>query len=451
MASAADPAAGESDAAWLAALLARNAGCAYLRAHGSPTDLAAYRRQLPLVDYEGLERDWMPRLRAGEAYVLFGGRPCAFELTGGSSGGAKLIPYSVEGHADFQAAVAPWLGGTVSAHGITGRVYLSLSPATRAPMEIGGIPVGLPDGAYLGEQWGAWVAQHSAVPLDLMQERSIDAWRERTLRALREARDLQLISVWSPSFLLRLLDDLPDPRELWPQLKVVSCWASAASRALADELRARLPHAHLQPKGLLSTECVVSVPDAQDRAVLNPHGFFEFEHEGELLLAGELEPGADYAVIATTASGLYRYRTGDLVRCEGYTDAGRPVLEFLGRCGVTSDLVGEKLVEPFVNDVLHDVRGFRFLAPLQAEDGYALVTERDTPVDLAAIEQRLAANPQYAYARKLGQLQPLRRLPVAGLYDRYVAHQVRRGVRLADVKPLALMADMAWIESTEGA
>src|SRR5256885_4455116 len=91
------------------------------------------------------------------------------------------------------------------------------------------------------------------------------------------------------------------PIYLWPRLKLVSCWASGASKPFADEVAARLPHAHLQPKGLVSTETVVTVPDADDRPVLTEHGFFEFEREGRLYLADELLEGDVYEVVATTA------------------------------------------------------------------------------------------------------------------------------------------------------
>ena len=100
---------------------------------------------------------------------------------------------------------------------------------------------------------------------------------------LTVAGDLELISVWSPTFLLRLIEAIEDPSSLWPRLRVVSCWASGASKPFADGLAARLPHAHLQPKGLLSTEAVVTVPDGHDRPALVDCGFFEFEREGRLL------------------------------------------------------------------------------------------------------------------------------------------------------------------------
>jgi hypothetical protein len=436
---------GRDQPAWLDAVLARNAPAAYLRRFGSPTSLQAFRESIPTTTHDALA-PWLDRVAGGEPDVLFVGRPCAYECTGGSSGGSKLIPYTTEGLAAFEAALAPWLADVVSRFGVSGSVYLATSPATRPAQQIGDTPLGLPDGAYLGARWGEWVARHSAVPLDVARETSVEVWRERTLTSLAAAHDLEMVSVWSPTFLLQLLDDLPDAREMWPRLKLVSCWTAGASRRTAAELRARLPHAHLQPKGLMSTECVVTVPDTRDRPALNTHGFFEFERDSHILLAEDLEQGAQYEVIATTASGLYRYRTGDLVLCKGFADAVTPVLEFQGRTGIVSDLVGEKLVEAFAQDALDVVPGWTFLTVQPGGTGYAVVTEAGTPVDLATIDARLKRNPQYAYAALLNQLKPLVHRPVERLYDRFVNFRLAQGARLADIKLLALIPEAGWIE-----
>jgi len=377
---------------WLRSMLARNAHCAYLR--GRSFD------ELPIVTYDDL-LPWLERVWDGEPDVLFDGRPVAYERTSGSSGASKLIPYSAEGLRDIQRAIEPWL----ARHPVTGSVYMSISPATRPAESVGGIPVGLPDSAY--------VSVRSAVPPEVGSITDVAQWRAETLRYLKAARDLEIISVWSPTFLLRLLDDIDDPVRTWPRLKLVSCWASAASKPYAEELAARLPHARIEPKGLMSTECIVTIPDENGRPALNPHGTFELERVDH----------DTYEVIATTANGLYRYRTGDLVRSD---------FEFAGRAGVVSDLVGEKLTEPFVARCLRDVAGF--LAP--DGNGYRLVTE--VPVDVVEIERRLCENPQYAYARRLGQLAPLRL--TRGSWDAHAAAQMERGARLGDVKPIVILS-----------
>ena len=434
-----------ASALWLQDVLARNSGTAYLLQYGAPLTLQAFRENVPVVSYDDLI-PWLDRISSGASDVLFAGRPIAFERTGGSSGAAKLIPYSAGGLRDFQRSVAPWFADVVTTHRITGRAYFSISPATRPATSIAGIPVGLPDGAYLGEAASAALAKMTAVPFDVASISDVGRWREETLRHLTAARDLELLSVWSPTFLLQLLDHIRDPRTLWPRLKVVSCWASGASRPFAEEVSARLPQAHLQPKGLLSTETVVTVPDAFDRPALTPHGFFEFEREGRLFLSHELRAGNVYEVIATTASGLYRYRTSDLVRYDGCGQSGQPVLEFVGRGALVSDLVGEKLTEPFVASCLEQLPGFRLLVPDAETNGYVLVAEAGVAVDIAAIERRLCDNPQYAYARRMEQLEPLRLLSVTRLFDRYAQAHVALGARLGDVKPAVLRNERIWLD-----
>jgi hypothetical protein len=430
---------------WLLTTLANNAGTSYLRNFGSPLTLETFRHNVPVTSYEAL-LPWLDRIRDDESDVLFAGRPIAFERTGGSTGGMKLIPYSAEGLRDFQRSLFPWLEQVMKTCAITGHAYFSISPATRSPQSIGGIPLGLPDGAYLGDTGAALISQMTAVPFEVASIVDVDRWREETLRHLAAARDLELISVWSPTFLLTLLDHLGDPQQLWPRLKLVSCWADATSKPFAEELARRLPQARLQPKGLLSTECVVTVPDEHDRPVLTQHGFFEFERGGRLFLSHELITGDVYEVIATTASGLYRYRTSDLVRYDGLAACGGPILAFVGRGGLVSDLVGEKLTEPFVAGCLNDVSGFRLLVPDAQRVGYVLITEKDVAISLDDIEQRLRRNPQYAYARRLGQLQPLRLLRVAKPFERYTDAQIKRGVRLGDVKPAVLRNERDWLD-----
>jgi hypothetical protein len=393
---------------WLARVLDRNANTVYLRSFGSPRTQQAFRERVPMVGYEDV-RPWIDRIALGAADVLFAGRPVAYERTGGSAGRAKLIAYSSEGLEDFGRALLPWLAQESRKHRISGRAYFAISPATRPPESIRGISVGLLDGAYLGDAVAVHLAEVTAVPFEVALVQEVDRWRAQTLSYLHAATDLELISVWSPTFLLRLLEDVPDPVSTWPRLKLVSCWASGASWPFARALAARLPHASLQPKGLLSTECVVTVPDPQDRPVLSSHGFFEFE------------------------------------RFEGLATSGRPILEFIGRGALVCDLVGEKLTEPFVAACLADVPGFRLLLPAAEGDGYVLASEAGSKPNVDRIEQRLCGNPQYAYARKLSQLKALRLMEVEHLFDRYVEAQVGRGVRLADVKPVALRNERTWI------
>lgn len=430
---------------WLSQLLSRNADTAYLRTFGCLRTLQDFRDRVPTCDYDDV-LPYLERVQAGERDVLFAGPPIAYERTGGSSGGAKLIPYSREGLFDFQACIVPWLARTVKRYAITGQAYFSISPATRQAENIGPVPVGLSDADYLGERAGRALAAMTAVPLEVGAISDLRRWREATIAHLKAARNLELISVWSPTFLLRLLEDIPDVKALWPRLKVISCWASGPARRYADQLGRLLPQAEIQPKGLLSTEAIITVPDVDAKPVLVGRGFVEFALGDRLLLEDELSLGAEYEVVVTTASGLYRYRTGDRVRFDGRNGSGRPILEFVGRDALTCDLVGEKLTENFVARCMDSIPGFAMLVPDLSNPGYVLVCEQaPTPVQIGSFEGRLHANPQYDYARKLGQLAPLRVLVHPSAFAVVERVMLAKGTRLGDIKPITLRKDAHWL------
>jgi hypothetical protein len=482
---------------WLFNCLHRNRATHYGEQYHFDTirSIQDFRERVPVISYEDVE-PYIQRMSDGDADVLFAGLPIAFERTGGSTGGSKLIPYSAHSLKDFQAALLPWLGNSIRQFGImSGTAYFSISPATRqAEVSAGGTAIGLPDGAYLGADALAEFVQISAVPAWAGSLHDVAEWQLATLYWLLRRKDLALISVWSPSFMLTLLDALqgrreelagllqyggvlsghalsPDPvalarlarftvggdtRCLWPNLKLVSCWADASSQPFFAELSQRLSHAAFQGKGLLSTEGVVTVPDCAGRPVLAPDsGFFEFQSSnGELCLGHELIGGEQYEVVMTTSGGLYRYRTSDSVICEGLAD-DIPILRFSGRKGLISDIVGEKLDEGFVLSCLEDIPGFRMLVPVRTPgSGYALVVDDQyqhaSTALISIVEARLFKNPQYAYARRIGQLGELSLYKAAHPLAKYVGRLVAAGARLGDLKVTALRAETDWLETFSG-
>jgi hypothetical protein len=430
---------------WLSAMLKRNMGVDYLDRHGNPLTLQSFRDNIPLCDYDDL-LPYIERLKGGESDVIFRGKPVAYERTGGSTGGVKLIPYSRDGLLDFQRCTVPWLARTTRTHGITGLTYFSTSPSTRKPEFIDSIPIGLPDAAYLGEQAAHILAQQAAVPFAVGNLTDVADWRQQTIAHLKAASNLELISVWSPTFLLRLLEEIPDPQRCWPQLKLISCWASGSARRYAEQLQILFPHVTIQPKGLLSTEAVVTVPDHSGKPVLSSYNFVEFAQGSNILLDDELSLHATYEVVITTASGLYRYKTGDRVRFEGRNENGLAVLEFMGRDSLSSDMVGEKLTEAFVSKCIQALPGFALLVPDVASTGYVLISDqmRDT-MQLTELEMQLSINPQYAYARKIGQLAPLRALTRTNALAFLEQTLMERGTRMGDIKPLALRSESFWL------
>jgi hypothetical protein len=469
-------------------IIKQNQSCAYGLAHQfskieSPVD---YAREVPISTYE-LLASWITRVADGDADVLTTQSVIAFEETGGSSVGRKLIPYTASALEAFQLGLLPWLDDLFIHHpGIAnGRFYWAISPACRPLRSTnGGISVGLPgDAAYFGNEVGAAVSEALAVSTQVSQITDFEEWRDTTLLQLLSCEELTFISVWSPTFLTELLKhasenrnklvrklthraglveqalgkSVPDYQEIWPNLRVISCWDQASSKEQANFLRKQFPKVTVQGKGLLATEGLVTIPlHGYEYPVLAlESGFFEFmDSEGTTLLADQLQIDRHYQLIVTFSSGLYRYAIGDEVRVRGFAKK-TPMLEFMGRNNSSSDLCGEKLSDAFVTKRLSNlVQDFAMLAPALPTStgalGYVLLMDHLGKTNFDAdqladqLERNLLDNPQYAYARRLGQLKAVKPILCRNPLSSWLEHRVSQGQRLGDIKVPALLTTADW-------
>lgn len=402
-------------------------------------DLAGFQATVPVVDHDAL-RPWIDRIAAGEPGVLSAEPVEMLERTGGSSGADKLVPYTARVRREFAQAVGAWM---VDLHrsvpGLMGtRSYWSISRAVRrAERTAGGLRVGLDDDAeYFGPVARWAVSRMMAVPGSVARSVDMEAWRAETCRHLLEAEDLGLISVWSPTFLTRLLEWLAAHGEalegqlsrpawrrlqaartsdglhgptLWPRLQVVSAWADGFAASQAPALQAAFPGVAFQPKGVLATEGVVSIPLwGEEGGVLALHAHLLELREvesGRFLWPHQVERGMVVQPLLSTGGGLLRYALPDALEVVGHWRKA-PRVRLLGRLDRGSDLVGEKLTQAFVHDALAPlVQGSRFamLLPRAEPPGYVLLVDRDPPSE-AAVDAALSRTYHYRYARELGQL-----------------------------------------------
>lgn len=411
-------------------ILRANAGTEYGRRHGfaSIADAAGYAARVPVSHHAALEGD-VGRAARGASGVLTAEPVICVELTGGSSGANKLVPYTRGLLREFSAATLPWTFDLLRARPAlrNGRAYWAVTPPARAASRTdGGIPVGLDhDSDYFPAFARALLDRVVGTPRVLSRAPDLRTWRYLTLRALLAIEDLSFISVWSPSFLALLAESLRrdfDPlvrdlehgtlavdmdatlrheferalparprraRELhrrfgrtppddlglvWPGLALISCWTDAHAARVLDAMRAHFPRVEVQGKGLLATEGVVSFPlfDAGGPVAAVTSHYLEFLPPADAAALGvhELETGGTYEVLLTTSGGLYRYRLRDLVRVEGWYRR-TPVLSFQGRADGTSDLAGEKLTPGFAEQVLR-----RAAASVHGDARFAMLAPR---------------------------------------------------------------------------
>ncbi len=496
----------------LGELLRRNSGSAFGRQHGfadirTPTEFA---RRVPLATYDDLE-PWVHRIMQGEKSVLTTGEVTHLVPTSGSSGARKLIPFTAQLQREFDAAIGPWITDLYGRHGaaLLGPSYWSVSPTLRAAETIkSAVPIGFDDDtSYLGGARQQLVAATMATPTVLREIGEMETFLLLTLVCLLRRRDLRLISVWHPSFLLLLLDALPRhwesaleilhrgrlppevavppqveaalrlrpnperarevrsigpdrPDELWPRLVLISCWTDAHAALGAATLNGRFPRAVLQPKGLLATEAFVTLPFGEKHPVAIGSHYFEFiDAAGTIQTVENLRQEQIYEVVVTTGGGLWRYRLGDRVRVEGL--AGRtPSLRFVGRTGNVSDLFGEKLSGEFVATIVRELgrtvqSSVRFAMLAPETDGvsgvYTLYWEGVAPPAAGELDHLLMGNPHYAWCRQLGQLLPARVFHISnGATVAYFNRMAAPGQKLGDIKPPALACTTGWASCFTG-
>jgi hypothetical protein len=498
-----------AQSALLRRLLSHHVGSSYGQKHDFARirNYADFARQVPLLDYEQAE-PWIRRIRRGELGVLTRDPVLHLIPTSGSVGPCKLIPFTQGLQKDFNRALAPWIVDLFRQEpGLAfGPAYWSISPAIQIEnADRSAVPIGFDDDSqYLGGVRRRLVNGVMAAPSALRFVHDAETFRYGTLLCLLRRRELRLISVWHPSFLKLLLEalarfwdellkdlgqgtsrryqalpedlsrqlsfrPLPNrtmelakadphrPETIWPRLKIISCWADGHAALAADELATCFPRTLIQPKGLLATEAIISIPFQGRHPLAVESHFFEFvDASGEVLLVQDLCEGECYDVVVTTSGGLWRYRLHDRVRVTGFL--GRtPSIQFVGRSGNVSDRFGEKLSEAFVGEILRAAfthyscsPSFAMLAP-EKRDGiwcYALFVDVPLPGNiLLRIEAGLRGNPHYDLCRRLGQLGEVDVVSVGrNSYERFVRREMEHGRRLGEIKPVALSARDGWTE-----
>ncbi len=438
--------------------LRRNRGTAYGREHGygDVSSVAEFQERVPIVDYEDLS-PYVDRILAGERGVLTAEPVIAVERTSGSSGAVKYIPFTRSLLRELRAGVGAWMYDLFAAcprlRG--GSQYWSLTPlASSAATTTTDIPLGFDDDLQYFGRLDRWLLSRLVeIPTGALGAGSVEECLRITVDHLLRCRDLRFISVWSPTLLELIADALPagqHPRDVWPELELISCWTSAASAPLAERLRGRFPGVEMQGKGLLATEGIVTLPRRNQPApvpALTSH-FLEFvDADGVAHLADDLEVDATYSVLVTTGGGFARYRLGDQV-----VVPAPGCLEFIGREGNVSDLCGEKLDEAFVRDavdvVLAGSPAELLLAPGSGEPSHYVLFGDGEEVHTIArrLERRLRRSYHYDYCRALGQLGPVRGVSVSGISRRYLAGCESLGQRAGDVKATVLRGESGWLE-----
>lgn len=415
---------------------------------------AQYRQQVPIHRYEDLEPR-MSRVRQGDTRALLSNpRIHMFALTSGTTASRKYIPVTQQYLKDYRRGTNIWASGIFENHpkaflkhilqlvsdwdecrtesntpagsvsgltshmqsnavqnyyclpactgkvkDATSKLYLALRLGLMQP-EIGMLASANPSTLIRLAQ--LMESQHEDIIRDIhdgtiREEAGISksvrmALRPRLKAMPERAHELETI---------RRVHGVLTPEHAWRPIHTIGCWTGGSVGLYLKQFPHYYGNTPIRDLGLLASEGRMTIPleEGTTGGVLDIRShYFEFIPEGEIdskwpitLTADEVEIGKNYYILPTTSYGLYRYNIFDVVRVTDFCHS-TPVVEFLNKGSLFSNLTGEKLSEFQVVAAMKKVtnRWGRLpaaytLAPYWNElsPGYSLFLEEQDVADVA--------------------------------------------------------------------
>lgn len=407
-----------------------------------------------------------------------------YQPTSGSGDKEKLIPYTSRFIRQFNQALNPWLFDTCKKHPdiLLGKHFWSISWLPTHWRKKGWQ---LDDFELLPQWKKALIKILMCVPNEVSYATTLEASQFATAAYLMASPELTFFSVWSPTFLLKLLElmdvwkepliktihtgkwqmfsdelsHLPAPRNqkqariaenkdlqhLWPKLKLISSWNSSTSASWAEKLCDLFPGTPFQGKGLWATEGVVTIPFEGQFVLSYLSHYYEFLEikSGNILDSWDLKEGMEVHPLLTCENGFIRYHLKDRLLVTGfYKDV--PAFMFLERDN-TFDMVGEKLDNHSLLHI-HDVMKAEFpelkwviafaVNELAERPHYCFVFEgiEDAHKVKASLKKHLNEYFHYHLAQEIGQLGEEKVFIKEDAFARYENYQLSRGMVHGNIK-----------------
>ena len=168
-----------------------------------------FQNKIPVVNYEDI-KEFVEKEKSGESNVLLSDKIKLFELTSGSTSDVKYIPYTEKFLKSYMNGVFAWIYNLYQNNKrlFLGSSYWSVSPILkREAVTSGGIRVGIEDDtSYFDKVSAFFLNKLFTVPKEIKNIQNMEDFLLITAVFLLLSENLAMISVWSPSFLMILLD-----------------------------------------------------------------------------------------------------------------------------------------------------------------------------------------------------------------------------------------------------
>lgn len=184
-------------------------GSQILNAENEKELIEKFQNKIPIVNYEDI-KEFVEKEKSGENNVLLSDKIKLFELTSGSTSDVKYIPYTEKFLKSYMNGVFAWIYNLYQNNKrlFLGSSYWSVSPILkREAVTSGGIHVGIEDDtSYFDKVSAFFLNKLFTVPKEIKNIQNMEDFLLITAVFLLLSENLAMISVWSPSFLMILLD-----------------------------------------------------------------------------------------------------------------------------------------------------------------------------------------------------------------------------------------------------
>jgi hypothetical protein len=367
-----------------------------------------FKKNVPVQDYEGL-KPYVDRVVAGEADVLWKGKPLYFAKTSGTTSGVKYIPLSKESMPEHikaaRNAILTYINETGKADFVNGKmIFLQGSPV-----------LSVKNGINVGRLSGI-VAHH--VPAYLQKNRLpsyetniIEDWEEKVDAIVRETlhEDMSLISGIPPwvQMYFDKLSEKSNGKKVGEIFKNFSLFIYGGVNF--EPYRAKIEQSIGRKIDSIETypasEGFIAYQDSQlDKGLLllADAGIFyefipadEYHHEKPTRLSlAEVELDTNYALVLNTNAGLWGYSIGDTVK---FVSKDPYKIVVTGRIKHFISAFGEHVIGEEVEQALLSVANAEsieiteFTVAPQVNPGDGLLPYHEWFVEFSTVPQDLAA------------------------------------------------------------
>ncbi|WP_127718387.1 GH3 auxin-responsive promoter family protein [Halobacteriovorax sp. HLS] len=419
-----------------------------------------------------------------------------FQGTSGSTESIKWIPYNSKILNEFDQASSAWIYnlGNLYPGILKGKHYWSLS----------WVPDNLKESTTSDDKellpfWKKHLMSKVMVPNPKVVncKTSQDCFFT-TLVELIATQELSLISVWSPTFAINLINMLIEyketiykcfqnkswqpyrtdlewlkfpeskrnmtfllnlnegnianiTKEIWPNLTLISCWDTSTSKIWADKLQEYFKHCSIQGKGIWATEAVITIPINGKYPLAYRSHFYEFEciKTNEIIPSWGLKEGMKVSPVITTGNGIYRYKIEDILVVSGYLESV-PCFKFIGRKN-TIDMVGEKIDSESALIICKKFNASTLLAIKNSKKPYYILLTDNHSTKQEDVESTLRTYYHYNLARDLNQIGKVQLLHSTDPLDIYYKICDSKSSIKGNIKiePLKLLENIDQIEYLE--